>query len=185
MLAYSSIAHAGYVLIGVVAYQSDPTQSGASVVFYLIGYVLTNLAAFGVIILFGRVVGSDEISDYAGLQRRSPILALVMLIAFLSLAGIPPLAGFFGKFFLFQVAIKANLVWLVVVGAINSLVALYYYLIVLKVIYVDPSPEHAKKIDVPAQYTFALALLCFGVILVGTVAGPWYDWAIQAAQSLF
>ena len=109
MLAYSSIAQAGYVLIGFVTLTQD--GSGASM-FYLLMYVFTNIAAFGVIILVSNITGSDEISDLDGLNRRSPVLALIMLFAVLSLGGIPPTAGFFGKFFIFRAAVDAGLWWL-------------------------------------------------------------------------
>ncbi len=99
MLAYSSIAHAGYAMIGVVAFSQLGT---ASVVFYLIGYVLTNLLAFGIVGIVGRATGSDDFSAYAGLSRRSPALGLAALVAFLSLAGMPPFVGFVAKFFVFS-----------------------------------------------------------------------------------
>lgn len=184
LLAYSSIAHAGYAMLGIVALSAD--HSGlAATMFYLVAYVFTNLAAFGVVILFARSAGSDEIADYAGLSRRSPYLALAMLIAFLSLGGMPPLAGFIGKFFVFAAAVKSDNIWLAFVGVVNSIIGLYYYLIVLKVVYVKPAPEGAKAIDVPRPYVFALGVLCAAIILAGTVATPWYNWAVNAAGSLF
>jgi NADH-quinone oxidoreductase subunit N len=184
LLAYSSIAHAGYALLGIVSLTAD--HSGiAATMFYLLAYVFTNLAAFAVVILFARSAGSDEIADYAGLSRRSPYLALAMLIAFLSLGGMPPLAGFISKFFVFAAAVKADNVWLAIVGIINSIIGLYYYLIVLKVVYVKPAPEGAKPIDIPKPYAFVLVLLCFAIIFTGTVATPWYNWAVNAAGSLF
>lgn len=182
LLAYSSIAHAGYALMGIVALSS---QGVAATTFYLIGYVLTNLAAFAVVILFARAAGSDEIADYAGLSRRSPGLALAMLVAFLSLAGMPPLVGFVNKFFVFAAAMNSNLIWLTVVGVLNSIVGLYYYLIVLKIVYVSPAPEGASAIGVPRAYAFALTVLCVGIVGVGVVAAPWMVWATSAAASLF
>ena len=182
LLAYSSIAHAGYAMLGIVALTKEGV---AATMFYLLAYVFTNLAAFTVVILFSRVAGSDEIADYAGLSRRSPGLALVMLVAFLSLGGMPPLAGFISKFFVFAAAVQSNMVWLAMVGIINSIIGLYYYLIVLKVVYVKPAPEGAPAIGIPRAYGFALGLLCFAIVFVGTVATPWYDWAVAAAKSLF
>ncbi len=182
LLAYSSIAHAGYALLGVVALSKEGV---AATVFYLLAYVFTNLAAFAVAVLFARAAGSDEIADYAGLSRRSPYLALVMLVAFLSLGGMPPLAGFVGKFFVFAVAVQSNNTWLAFVGIINSIIGLYYYLVVLKVVYVKPAPEGAKAIDVPRAYQLALGVLCFAIIFVGTAAAPWYGWAVNAAGSMF
>jgi len=182
LLAYSSIAHAGYAMLGIVALSKDGL---AATMFYLLAYVFTNLAAFTVVILFSRVAGSDEIADYAGLSRRSPGLALAMLVAFLSLGGMPPLAGFISKFFVFAAAVQSNLIWLAMVGIINSIIGLYYYLIVLKVVYVKPAPEGAPLIEIPRPYVFALGVLCFAILFAGTAATPWYNWAVDAAKSLF
>ena len=117
MLAYSSIAQAGYVLIGFVA---GGEFGLASATYYLLTYVLTNIAAFTVVILFANRTGSEEIYDYAGLSRRSPYLAFAMLLALLSLGGIPPTAGFFGKFFIFKAAIDDGLWWLAFIAILNS-----------------------------------------------------------------
>jgi len=182
LLAYSSIAHAGYAMMGIVALT---TEGIAATVFYLTAYMLTNLAAFTVVILFSRVVGSDEIADYAGLSRRSPYLALAMLIAFLSLGGMPPLAGFVSKFFVFAAAMRSDLVWLTWVAVLNSIVGLYYYLVVLKMVYVKPAPEGAGAIPVSRPYAFALGVLCAGVIVVGVAVAPWMGWATEAARALF
>jgi NADH-quinone oxidoreductase subunit N len=182
MLAYSSIAHAGYSLIGIAAV--SPLGLSA-VVFYLIAYVITNLAAFGVVAAFWRVSGSDEIADYAALSRRSPGLALVMLVAFLSLAGMPPFGGFVAKVFVFAAAVNANLIWLAVVGVLNSIVGLYYYLVVLKVVYLYRSEDEDKPIPITRPYALALVMLVAGIILVGTAFGPWFNWARFAADALF
>ncbi|MEK7327609.1 MAG: NADH-quinone oxidoreductase subunit N [Chloroflexota bacterium] len=182
LLAYSSIAHAGYAMMGIVAFSE---QGIAATVLYLMAYALTNLAAFGVVILFARAAGSDEIADYAGLSRRSPGLALAMLVAFLSLGGMPPLVGFVSKFLVFAAAMQSNLVWLTFVGIINSIIGLYYYLIVLKVVYVKPAPEGASAIPVPRPYAFALGLLCAGILVVGIAVTPWLNWATTAAAALF
>ncbi len=141
LLAYSSIAHAGYVMIGLV---SLSVFGVTSVVFYLAAYMVTNLAAFAVVILFSRAAGSEEIKDYAGLSRRSPGLALVLLVALLSLAGMPPLAGFVGKVYVFAAAVESGLIWLAFVGVINAIIGLYYYLTVLKVVYLYRS-EHEDR----------------------------------------
>jgi NADH-quinone oxidoreductase subunit N len=182
MLAYSSIAHAGYALIGLAAYK----QLGISaVVFYLIAYVVTNLAAFGVVAAFWRTAGSDEIADYAALSRRSPGLALIMLVALLSLAGMPPLGGFVGKFLVFAAAVNSGLVWLAFIGVLNSIVGLYYYLIVLKVVYLYRSEDEEKPILLSRPYAIALIVLVFGIILLGTLFGPWANWSTTAAAALF
>jgi NADH-quinone oxidoreductase subunit N len=190
LLAYSSIAHAGYALIGVAAVSrfgsGDVTRFGiTSVVFYLVAYVVTNLAAFGAVAAFWRISGSDEIADYAALSRRAPGLSLVMLVAFLSLAGMPPLGGFVAKVFVFAAAIQANLVWLAIIGVINSIIGLYYYLIVLKVIYLYRSEEEDKPVPITRPYSLALVVLVIAIILVGTAFAPWFSWADTAAAALF
>jgi NADH-quinone oxidoreductase subunit N len=192
MLAYSSIAHAGYALIGVAALaQSDGffSQIGlTSVVFYLAAYVLTNLAAFGTVMAFGRVAGSDQIKDYAGLSRRAPGLSLMMLVAFLSLAGMPPFGGFVAKVFVFAAAMRNPLLlWLAVAGILNSIVGLYYYLNVLKVVYLYRMPGEAEEqhpIPLTRPYTIALVTLSLGILLIGALFAPWFNWATQAALNL-
>ena len=182
LLAYSSIAHAGYALIGVAAL----SELGiASVVFYLVVYVITNLAAFGAVAAFWRISGSDQISDYAALSRRSPKLALIMMVTFLSLAGMPPLGGFVAKFFVFAAAVNAGLVWLAIVGVLNSIVGLYYYLVVLKVVYLFRSEEEDKPVPLTRTYAIALTILVAGIIMLGTLFGPWADWSARAAAVLF
>jgi NADH-quinone oxidoreductase subunit N len=182
LLAYSSISHAGYALLGVAA----ASELGVvSVVYYFMVYVVTNMAAFGVVMVVYRTVGSDEIADYAGMSRRSPGLAVVLLIAFLSLAGVPPLGGFIAKLLVFAAAIEAGLVWLAVVGVLNAIVGLYYYLIVLKVVYLYPSDEADKALPTPAPQRFALGVSVVAIILLGTILAPWYDWALASAAALF
>jgi len=182
LLAYSSIAHAGYVLVGLVAV----SETGmTSVVYYLIAYLVTNLAAFGVVIIYGRIVGTDDITAYYGLSRRSPWLALAMLIAFLSLAGMPPLAGFIAKIFVFAAAIESGLIWLAVIGVLNSIVGLYYYLTVLKYVYLYRSENDDLPVPVTRPLKLALVILSIGIILIGTVFSPWFNWATAAAATIF
>ncbi|HEX9597521.1 MAG TPA: proton-conducting transporter membrane subunit, partial [Anaerolineales bacterium] len=182
LLAYSSIAHAGYALLGVVAASE---LGAASVVYYFLVYVVTNMAAFGVVVVVSRVVHSDEIADYAGLSRRAPGLALVMLLAFLSLAGIPPLGGFIAKVLVFAAAVEADYVWLAVVGVLNAIIGLYYYLIVLKVVYLDPSKDEGKALPTPRPHAAGLLVSIVLLILMGTYFAPWYQWAVNSAGSLF
>ena len=183
LLAYSSIAHAGYVLIGV----SAATELGTTgVVYYLLAYLVTNLAAFGIVVAVSHVTGSDELSSYAGLSRRSPWLALAMLVAMLSLAGMPPFGGFIAKVFVFAAAVQADMVWLAVIGVLNSIIGLFYYLTVLKVVYLYRSPEEEEKKPLPVSspYAIALTLLSFGIILLGTYFGPWYEWSMAIASGM-
>jgi NADH-quinone oxidoreductase subunit N len=185
LLAYSSIAHAGYAMIGVVSF----SQLGAAgTAFYLLAYILTNLAAFGAVATFGRVSGSDELESYRGLSRRNPTLALAMLAAFLSLAGMPPFGGFVAKVFVFTAAIQQGWVWLAVVGVLNSIVGLYYYLVVLKYIYLyrmEGEDEEKHPVPVSRPYAIALWILTTGILLVGALFGPWFGVATNAAATLF
>ena len=185
LLAYSSVAHAGYALIGVVAFSQ---LGAASVVFYLAAYIVTNLLAFGVVMAFSRVTGADDIKDYSGMSRRNPWLALMMLFAFLSLAGMPPFGGFVAKVFVFAAGVQANYTWLVVVGILNSILGVYYYLNAMKYVYLYRMPnedEENHPIVLPRPYAIALAVLAIGVILVGTVFAPWFTWSSAAALNLF
>jgi NADH-quinone oxidoreductase subunit N len=184
LLAYSSIAHAGYAMIGVVAF----SQLGiASAVFYLIVYLLTNLLAFGIVFVVGRTAGSDDLSAYNGLSRRSPALGLATLTAFLSLAGMPPFGGFVAKVFVFSAAIQTGWTWLAVVGVLNAIVGLYYYLNVLKYVYLyrtEKEDEERQPVPVSRPLALALILLVAGVILLGTLFGPWFGLATNAASSI-
>ncbi len=195
LLAYSSIAHAGYALIGIVAVSG--TSSGnvvvanlgvASVAFYMLAYVVTNLGAFGIAMAVARITASDDLDAYRGLSRRSPWLALVMLAAFLSLAGMPPFGGFVAKVVVFAAGIEAGYVWLVVLGILNSVVGVYYYLNAIKYVYLyrmEGEEEQKHPITMTAPYTLALAVLAAGIILVGTVFAPWFGYATAAAANLF
>jgi len=186
LLAYSTIAHAGYTLIGVAAISTDHSGDGAAAVaFYMFMYVLSNMLAFAVVIIFSGATGSEKISDLAGLSRRNPWLALVMTIALLSLAGIPPAAGFVGKFLLFRAAVDAGLVWLALVGVINVIIGLYYYLVVVKVMYMEEGPTE-EPIPVGTPFTWALAISTAGVLLFGTIlVTPLLNWATDAAHALY
>ena len=138
------------------------------------------------IILFANATGSETIADMAGLSRRNIGLALALTLALLSLGGIPPAAGFIGKFFLFRAAVDAHLTWLAVVGVLNSIIALYYYLVIIKVMFVDRSEDEDKPIPVSQPYVAALLITCIGMVLMGTIfADPIFNWAMQAARGLF
>ena len=185
LLAYSSIAHAGYALIGVVAFSQ---LGAASVVFYLAAYIATNLLAFGVVMAFSRVTGLEDITDYAGMSRRNPWLGLMMLAAFLSLAGMPPFGGFVAKVFVFAAGVQAGYTWLIIVGILNSILGVYYYLNTMKFVYLYRMPnedEENHPIPLTRPYAIALAILALGVILVGTVFAPWFSWSDAAALNLF
>ncbi|MCX6080445.1 MAG: NADH-quinone oxidoreductase subunit N [Chloroflexi bacterium] len=185
LLAYSSIAHAGYALIGLVA---NNALGVTGLIYYLMAYVLTNLAAFGIIMAVGRVTGSDEIRAYDGMSRRSPYLGLAMLVAFLSLSGMPPFGGFMAKMLVFAGAIQAGWYWLVFVGVLNSIIGLYYYLTVLKYIYLyrmDGENEESHPIPVSRPFVIAIVVLTLGIVLIGSIFAPWFGFATDAAMSLF
>lgn len=182
LLAYSSIAQAGYAMIGLVTL--SPDGSGATM-FYLFMYLFTNIAAFGVIMVVSNVTGSEKLEDFNGLSRRSPYLALVMLLALLSLSGIPPTAGFFGKFFLFRAAVDAGLWWLALIGIINAFVALYYYLTVAKHLYLYRSDEDEVPIPVSRAAGVGLAFTIGFVLYLGVFAGPAFEWTREAANAFY
>jgi NADH-quinone oxidoreductase subunit N len=141
MLAYSSIAHAGYILMGTVVLTPQGLQS---VLVYLVTYLFMNLGAFMVVIEVYNRTGSFELNDYRGLWRRSPFLTIAMTIFMLSLMGIPPFAGFFGKLYVFGAAVNRNLAWFAVVGALNSVIGVYYYARVIKTMIIEAEPEGAQ-----------------------------------------
>jgi NADH-quinone oxidoreductase subunit N len=185
LIAFSSVAHAGYAMIGVVALSQ---LGAASVVFYLAAYIATNLLAFGIIMAFSRVTGLEDLKDYSGMSRRNPALALMMLAAFLSLAGMPPFGGFVAKVFVFAAGIQAGYVWLVIVGILNSIIGVYYYLNAMKYVYLYRMPEQDEEnhpIPLTRPYVIALAVLALGVILIGTIFAPWFSWSDAAALNLF
>jgi NADH-quinone oxidoreductase subunit N len=173
LLAYSAIAHAGYMLLGVLA---NTLSSHSALLFYVITYALTVLGAFGVVTVVEAATGGDAMANFAGLSRRAPVLSLCLLVFMLSLAGIPPLAGFIGKFFVFSAAAGADtghlgLLWLVILAIAMSAVSFYYYLQVLKQAYVLDAAENAPAIKVPPATMMALLLLAGLVILLGCAPG--------------
>ncbi len=182
LLAYSAIAHAGYALIGLVTLNPDGL---AATVFYLLTYLLANLAAFAVVALVSNAGGSDDVTALAGLSRRSPAAALALLIALLSLAGMPPLAGFAGKVFLFASAVEAGLTWLAALGALNAILALYYYLAVLKSVYLYRAENERVAFPIPVAAALALSVCAAGILILGIAASPWFEAAIRAVRPLF
>jgi len=169
LLAYSAIAHAGYMLVGLLAHDS---QAIVSVVYYAATYGLATIGAFGVVALVESDSGDDKFPGFAGLSKRAPVAALAMMIFLLSLAGIPPLAGFFGKFYLFAAAAKTGapnlgLLWLVILAIAMSAVSFYYYLRVLKQIYVVPAPESSAARNCSTLAQAVLLVLAIGVLVLG------------------
>lgn len=165
MLAYSSIAHAGYVLIGLAAANNDGISSA---MLYLLIYCVMNIGAFGAVILAKTEDGESLlISDYAGLGFRKPLLAGFMMVMLLSLAGFPPTAGFMGKFYIFKSAVQAGHIWLVIVGAINTAISAFYYLRVIVTMYMREPEEELSFKAYPSTLVIGLILAAIGVLLIG------------------
>ena len=186
MLAYSSIAHAGYILMGVVAANA---AGGAGVLFYLLAYALMNVGAFATAIVVGkRGEPGVEIADYAGLASRRPFLAAAMAIFMLSLAGVPPLAGFMGKFYLFSAAVQADLTWLAIIGVLNSVLSAFFYLRVIVVMYMAENlaneAEEPKHLSLSWPLGIAVALAALGTLALGLWPSPLLDMAQQAIGAL-
>ncbi len=165
MLAYSSVTHAGYILVGVVV---GGSVGSATVMFYMLSYAFMNVGAFGVVAALNRTDGREgsNLDHFAGLAKLHPALAAVMLMLMLSLAGIPPTAGFFGKFYIFMGAVKANLIWLAIIGMLNSAVSAYYYLRVAVYMYMR-EPEGEPQVMVPVSMRWSLAASIIGIFGLG------------------
>ena len=187
LLAYSTIAHAGYLLVGVAAIASrsaDGDSSGPSgVLFYLGGYAATNLAAFTVVIAISERIGSDAIDDFAGMAKRSPYLAGVLGFSMISLIGVPPTVGFVTKVYIFGSAVETNLEWLAIVGVINSVVSAYYYLRVVKVMYLSPAPS-MEPIGPGLPLRLAVLVAFAGTAFFGLYPTPLLKLATAAAAGL-
>jgi NADH-quinone oxidoreductase subunit N len=183
MLAYSSVAHVGYMLVGVVA---GGAGGAGAVLFYLLAYTFTTIGTFGVITLCERARDEEavDVADYAGLGRRHPLLALVLTLFLLSLIGIPPLAGFVGKFYLFGAAVRGGFIWLAVIGVLNSAIAAYYYLRVIVYMYMR-EPEGEAAVWAPSfAGGLALAIALVGIVMLGVMPAPFADLAIAAVAPL-
>lgn len=163
-LAFSSISQAGYLLLGFIG----GNQLGmASVIYYVLVYIFSNLGAFGVVAAISNATGKENIDDYNGLYLTNPGLSLVMTLALFSLAGIPPVAGFFGKFFLFTAAAEKGFYWLVLIAVLNTIISLYYYLLIVKAMFINKSESPIEKFrsDIPTR--FALAVCIAGIVITG------------------
>lgn len=185
MLAYSSIAHAGYLLVGFVALpltQNDPPYGPASIMFYMLAYLFANMGAFACAIAFEKNYGSYEIKDYEGLAKDAPALSLLFMIFLLSLAGIPPLVGFFAKYYVFLAAWKQH-PWLVMIGVLTSVIALYYYARILKQMYFAKREVAFAKAQFDGPLTITLALTTVGTILFGLYPEPVIRFASQAFEA--
>lgn len=182
MLAYSSIAHAGYILVAMVA----ANELGiASVLYYILAYAFMNLGAFAVVILYGRK-GEENINieDYSGLASKYPLLALAMAIFMFSLAGIPPTAGFVGKFYIFSAAVKAGYVELAIIGVLNSALSVYYYLRVTVMMYMRPAEKEWTKLEPSLGLIIVLIIAALATLQIGITPAPYLNLAKKSILAL-
>ncbi len=183
LLAYSSIAQAGYMLMGLVAFSQDGL---AALLYYLMAYLVTTIAAFSVVIAMERGSGRTDLEAYRGLAERSPRLALLMLLALLSLAGIPPLVGFTAKFYLFTAAFSQGFGWLVLIAVLNSSLSVYYYLKIVRLMYIEPSEDQPAVLLTPHwALSLTMVVAVIGVLLVGIIPNPFIATAKAAVLTLF
>ncbi len=181
MLAYSGIAHIGYMLVGLAAVSAS---GAAMMLFYLVAYLFGNMGAFLVVEAVSQSEGSESMAAYKGLAQRSPVLALCMLLFLLSLGGIPFVAGFWAKLYVFWAAAEQGLYWLVLVGAVLTVVALFYYLLVAKRMYID-APETSGPLQVPFFLQVSIAGCALGVVIIGIHPKPLVMAALRVASTLF
>jgi NADH-quinone oxidoreductase subunit N len=190
MLAYSSIAQAGYIVIGFVSLALNVEGAFLGVngsLFYLFAYLFTNLAVFVGVIAFETATGSVEIADYRGLVRRSPVVAGVMLVGLLSLAGIPGTGGFLAKFLVFGSAIQFNTpqtLALAIVGVVTSVIAAFYYLNVVRYMFFEPADEDAGPLDISPAFKAGLAITAVGILVIGVYPQPFINLATRSIQML-
>ena len=181
LLAYSGVAHIGYMLIGIAAMSAN---GAGMVLFYLVAYLFGNMGAFLVVQAVGAGEGNDLMGGYRGLAQRSPVLALTMLVFLLSLGGIPFVAGFWAKLFIFQAAIDQHMYGLVLLGAVLTIVALYYYLVLASRMYIDP-PEKGGRVPLSMPMLVAILFCAVGVVVMGLYPEPWVKSALAASAGLF
>jgi NADH-quinone oxidoreductase subunit N len=163
-LAFSSISQAGYILLGIIG----GTELGmATVIYFMLVYIFSNLAAFGVVSIISNQTGKEFMDDYNGLYRTNPMLSLTMMLALFSLAGIPPVAGFFGKFFLFTAAAQKGYYVLVIIAVVNAIISLYYYLLVVKAMFINKSDEPIAYFKSDGMTRLGFIICNTGIIVVG------------------
>lgn len=163
-LAFSSISQAGYILLGIIG----GNQLGmASVIYYILVYIFSNLGAFGVVTAISNATGKENIDEYNGLYKTNPNLSLIMTLALFSLAGIPPVAGFFGKFFLFAAAAEKGFYFLVLIAVLNTIISLYYYLLVVKAMFINKNESPVEKFKSDFSTRFGLLFCVAGIFLTG------------------
>jgi NADH-quinone oxidoreductase subunit N len=186
MLGYSSIAQAGNFMIGLAAISiaGEAFTLGASaVLLFLAAYAFTNLGAFIAVIAISQRIGSDQIRDYAGMWRRSPVLTLALAVCLVSLTGIPPTAGFWAKLYIFNAGIRADLAWLVLIGVLNTIISAYYYLGVVRQMFLGDAEER-EPFRVSPTVGLAMGVATIGVFVFGLVPTPLIS-AAQDAAGIF
>ncbi|MFC2014733.1 NADH-quinone oxidoreductase subunit N [Chloroflexota bacterium] len=184
MLGYSSIAQAGYIMVGLATMgisSPDNILGQSGILFFLTGYALANLGAFSAIIAISNKLGSDNIQDFSGMIKRAPVLTMALSLCLISLIGMPPAAGFMAKFYIFSGAVKSGLLWLVIIAVLNSVISAYYYLRVVKVMWFG-EPKSDESVPSSGALRLALAVSCLGVLLLGIVPGFILNIAISAAR---
>lgn len=179
LLAYSAIAHAGYLLMGVVVFDDIGT---AAVLIYFLMYMITNLGAFMVVMLIANNINSEELDDYHGLGYRAPILGITMTLFLISLTGLPPTAGFIGKLYIFAAVINSGYLWLAVIGVINSVVSLYYYVKIFKNMYLKDVDSVKPALSYTPASVVLLIILAVPTLLFGIYFSPIIDWANRSAM---
>jgi NADH-quinone oxidoreductase subunit N len=180
LLAFSSIAQSGFILVGITG---SSRMGEASVIYFVLVYIFSNLGAFGVVSLISAQTGKEGIDDYKGLYATNPLLSWVMAISLFSLAGIPPTAGFFGKFFLLMAgAGKGNYVF-IGIAALNMVISLYYYLRVIRAIFMDSQPQPIGKLKIPLLPGIAFLICVAGIIMTGLIGGI-YDYIYSLSTGL-
>ena len=180
MLAYSSIAHAGYALVGFTATNAE---GAAGILFYMLSYAFMNIGAFAVIILIGKKGEKNgNVSDFAGLGFKKPLLAVIFSVFLFSLAGMPPTAGFIGKFYLFSAAIKSGYIWLAIIGVLNSAASLYYYLRVMVYMYMKDPNEDFEWAGATPSIAVCLLVALGATLILGVVPGTVLELAQKAVQ---
>ncbi len=184
LLAYSSIGQVGFLLMGIAALSPENTDAASALVLHLAGYVISNLAAFVCAIIYHNWTGQEEIADYDGLAERAPFLALCLSISLFSLAGMPLFAGFVTKFILFQAAVEEDMLWLAAVAVFASFVSLYYYLVVIRHLYLG-QPAEPTRFPTPWMEYGALSLLVVGVFLVGLYPQPLFNAVEESTAFIF
>ncbi len=175
-LAFSSIAQVGFILVGI---SSNDSAGITSVVYFILIYTFSNLAAFGVASVIAEKTGKENIDDYKGLYKTNPFLGWILTLALFSLAGIPPTAGFFGKLFLLTAGASKGHYWFIIIAALNMVISLYYYLRLVRAMFMDKNEEPIKKINTNSTTKFALILCAAAIVLVGLLS-----WIYDYIQSL-